>query len=125
MDNEKEKIKELVLNERLEKALKYPLFDAIFNRRSRRFGLGMELSNSSLGFKSSYKPIPLDDIEEAHLVWSGTGLTGLCLADLPPENGIDLLCQWTGRTWPSACNNHGTELFFTNDSGLYHVDVKH
>ena len=39
------------------------------------------------------------------LVWAGTGLTGLCLADLPPENGIDLLCQWTGRTWPSACNN--------------------
>ncbi len=124
MDNENKK-KELILSERLEKALKYPLFDAIFNRRSRRFGLGMELSNSSLEFKSAYKPIPLDDIEEALLVWSGTGLTGLCLADLPPENGIDLLCQWTGRTWPSACNNHGTELFFTNDDGLYHVDVKH
>ena len=124
MDNENEN-KELILNERLERALKYPLFDAIFNRRSRRFGLGMELSNSTLEFKSNYEPIPLDDIEEALLVWSGTGLTGLCLADLPPENGIDLLCQWTGRTWPSACNNHGTELFFTNDKGLYHVDVKH
>lgn len=124
MDNENDNKKELILSERLEKALKYPLFDAIFNRRSRRFGLGMELSNSSLEFKSSYKPVPLNDIEEALLVWSGTGLTGLCLADLPPENGIDLLCQWTGRTWPSACNNHGTELFFTNDEGLYHVDVK-
>lgn len=124
MDNENDKQKELNLNERLENALKYPLFDAIFNRRSRRFGLGMELSNSTLEFKSKYDPIPLTDIEEALLVWSGTGLTGLCLADLPPENGIDLLCQWTGRTWPSACNNHGTELFFTNDDGLYHVDVK-
>ena len=106
-------------------ALNYPLFEAIFNRRSRRFGAGMELpSDSSLGHKSEIPPIALTEFQEAMLVWAGTGLTGLCLADLPPENGIDLLCQWTGRTWPSACNNHGTELFFTNDSGLYWVDVK-
>jgi hypothetical protein len=113
------------LEKRYEDALKYPLFDSIFNRRSRRFGLGMELPDQTLGFKSQYDPKPLDEVEEALLVWSGTGLTGLCLADLPPETGIDLLCQWTGRTWPSACNNHGTELFFTNDQGLYYVDVKH
>lgn len=113
-----------LLNRGYKAALKYPLFDAIFNRRSRRFGLGMELTDSSLEFKSSAPPIPLDEIEEALLVWAGTGLTGLCLADLPPETGIDLLCQWTGRTWPSACNNHGTELFFTNDNGLYFVNVK-
>ncbi len=113
-----------ILNRGYETALKYPLFDSIFNRRSRRFGLGMELNDSSLEFKSSSPPVPLDELEEALLVWAGTGLTGLCLADLPPETGIDLLCQWTGRTWPSACNNHGTELFFTNDKGLYFVDVK-
>ena len=116
-------MKEL-LSQRMQDALDYPLFDSIFNRRSRRFGLGMELKDSTLEFKSKYDPIALSEVEEALLVWSGTGLTGLCLADLPPENGIDLLCQWTGRTWPSACNNHGTELFFTNDDGLYHVDVK-
>lgn len=113
-----------LLSERMQQALEYPLFDSIFNRRSRRFGLGMELVDTTLEFKSKYDPIPLSEVEEALLVWSGTGLTGLCLADLPPENGIDLLCQWTGRTWPSACNNHGTELFFTNDEGLYYVDVK-
>ena len=114
-----------VLGERYEQALNYPLFDSIFNRRSRRFGLGMKLEDTTLEFKSRYDPIPLEEMEEALLVWAGTGLTGLCLADLPPETGIDLLCQWTGRTWPSACNNHGTELFFTNDKGLYHVNVKH
>lgn len=117
----KEKFK---LSERYQEALNYPLFDSIFNRRSRRFGLGMKLEDTTLGFTSKYDPVPLEEMEEALLAWSGTGLTGLCLADLPPETGIDLLCQWTGRTWPSACNNHGTELFFTNDDGLYHVDVK-
>lgn len=123
--NGKEKGNSFKLDERYEKALKYPLFDSIFNRRSRRFGLGMELKDSTLEFKSKHEPLPLSELDEALLVWAGTGLTGLCLADLPPENGIDLLCQWTGRTWPSACNNHGTELFFTNDNGLYYVDVKH
>jgi hypothetical protein len=113
-----------ILNKGYEEALKYPFFEAVFNRRSRRFGLGMELKDSTLQFTSDYDPVPLDELEEALLVWSGTGLTGLCLADLPPEIGIDLLCQWTGRTWPSACNNHGTELFFTNDKGLYYIDVK-
>ncbi len=113
------------LSERYQAALDYPLFDSIFNRRSRRFGLGMKLEDEDLGFESKYDPVPLEEMEEALIAWSGTGLTGLCLADLPPETGIDLLCQWTGRTWPSACNNHGTELFFTNDEGLYHVDVKH
>ena len=36
------------------------------------------------------------------------------------------MVQWTARTWPSSCSNHGTELFFTNDDGLYmlrHVDL--
>lgn len=107
-----------------EEALNYPLMESILNRRSRRFGLGMELKDTTLEFKSDHDPVPLNELEEALLVWAGTGLTGLCLADLPPETGIDLLCQWTGRTWPSACNNHGTELFYTNDEGLYHVDVK-
>jgi hypothetical protein len=113
-----------ILNKGYEEALRYPLFEAVLNRRSRRFGLGMELKDSTLEFTSDHDPVPLDELEEALLVWSGTGLTGLCLADLPPETGIDLLCQWTGRTWPSACNNHGTELFFTNDKGLYFIDVK-
>src|SRR3990172_8245039 len=51
-------------NNGYEAALKYPLFDSIFNRRSRRFGLGMELADSSLEFKSSAPPIPLDEVED-------------------------------------------------------------
>ena len=66
-----------VLGERYEQALGYPLFDSIFNRRSRRFGLGMKLEDPTLGFESQYEPIPLEEMEEALLVWAGTGLTGL------------------------------------------------
>ena len=89
-----------ILNKGYEEALKYPFFEAVLNRRSRRFGLGMELRDSSLEFTSNHDPVPLDELEEALLVWSGTGLTGLCLADLPPETGIDLLCQQVGSFHP-------------------------
>ena len=52
-----------------EAALNYPLFEAIFNRRSRRFGAGMELpSDSTLGHKSDIPPIPLTEFQEAMLV---------------------------------------------------------
>ena len=37
--------------------------------------------------------------------------------------GADALVQWTARTWPSSCSNHGTELFFTNDDGTYFLDM--
>ncbi|MBT3795094.1 hypothetical protein HOG00_01300, partial [bacterium] len=102
--------------------LNYPLFDALFNRRSRRFGLGFELKGTNLSYKSEKKPHPLSTFQEAMITWAGTGLTGLCIADLPPD-AINLLCQWTGRTWPSACNPHSTELFLSNDSGLYMIEA--
>jgi len=36
---------------------------------------------------------------------------------------MSTLVQWTNRTWPSACSNHGTELFWSNDSGLWWLDI--
>lgn len=107
----------------LEECFRYPLFDAFFNRRSRRFGLGMKLSEEGLEYRSEVEPIPLSELEEAVLVWAATGLTGLCLGDLPPKTGLTWLIQWTGRTWPCACNGHGTELFYTNDYGTYVVKL--
>lgn len=109
--------------EGLEECFKYPLLEALFNRRSRRFGLGMEMAGEPLRYKSAVEPIPLSELEEAVLVWAATGLTGLCLGDLPPRTGLTWLIQWTGRTWPCACNGHGTELFYTNDSGTYMVKL--
>lgn len=101
-------------------ALRFGLFDSIFSRRSRRFGLGMEMSDGTLAYKSRYEPFALSELEEAMLVWAGTGLTGLSLGDLP-RTGISWLFGWTGRAWPSSCNSHSTELFYTNDSGFYKV----
>jgi hypothetical protein len=107
----------------LHDALSYPFFQAVFDRKSRRVGLGMQVESQVLNYTSAYEPVPLTEIEEALLCIAGTGLTGLNLGDLDPARGMSTLVQWTTRTWPSSCSNHGTELFFTNDDGLYMLDM--
>ena len=106
--------------EGLTEAFNFGLLDSIFSRRSRRFGLGMEVPEGNLKFKSNHPPVALSELEEAVLIWAGTGTTGLSLGDLP-RSGISWLFQWTGRSWPCSCNSHSTELFYTNDDGVYMV----
>jgi hypothetical protein len=103
-------------------ALSYPYFQSVFDRKSRRMGLGMSMPGT-LSYDSPYEAVPLTDLEESLLLVAGTGLTGLNLGDIDPSMGADALVQWTARTWPSSCSNHGTELFFTNDDGLFFLDM--
>jgi len=116
--------------EAVQQAWNYPLFDAIFQRRARRFPLGAEMPGDVAPFKSTSEPIPLDEIEEAMLVIAGTGISGINLADLPfnDEKGNNFcgntMLQFVGRVYASACGSHGTELFYTNDEGTYLVKLR-
>jgi hypothetical protein len=107
----------------LRDALELPLADAIMTRRSRRFGLGMTLPAGPLAHASDAAPVALSELEEAVLVWLGTGVTGLALGDLPPD-GLSWMHRWIGRSWPCSVNSHSTELFFTNDAGLHVVRLR-
>jgi hypothetical protein len=107
----------------LEDGLAYPFFQAVWDRKSRRVGLGMEIDSGVFAYRSPYAPVPLSELEEALLLVAGTGLLGLNLGDIDPSKGADALVQWTNRTWPSSCSNHGTELFFTNDQGTWFLDM--
>ena len=99
-------------------ALGYGLADAVAARRSRRFGLGMSLPTGPLAHDSRHGPLPLSELEQAYLVWAGTGATGAALGDLPPD-GLSWMHGWEGRSWPCSCNSHSTHLFWTDDDGLY------
>jgi hypothetical protein len=106
-------------------AWNYPLFDAIFQRRARRFPLGATMPGDLTPFTSGKEPVPLDEIEEAMLVMAGTGISGTNLGDLPynERDGANFcgntMLQFVGRVYASACGSHGTELFWTNDEGTY------
>ena len=60
----------------------FPLLDALRQRRSRRFGLGMKLPAGPLAFESKHPPRPLTEDEEAAMVFAACGITGHALADL-------------------------------------------
>jgi hypothetical protein len=113
-----------------QRAWNYPLFDAIFQRRARRFPLGAEMPGDLAPFQSGKEPVPLDEIEEAMLVMAGTGISGVNLADLPFNDQAgsnwcgNTMLQFVGRVYASACGSHGTELFYTNDEGTYMVKLR-
>ena len=103
----------------LDKVWEYSLFEALFGRRSRRFGLGFEITEGPFKFKSERTALPLSDIEEAVLVAAGIGFSGIALWDQSrplPYRASD------ARTFPSTSRGRRTALFFTNDQGLHVID---
>src|SRR5262249_27913450 len=104
---------------------KYPLFEALFKRRSRRIGLGVKsVPAGSNTYTSNATPQPLSDLEEAILI-SAVGLTGLTLPDRPFETttGEKILgtpnLNMPGRAAGSTDNCQATHFFLFNDSGTY------
>jgi len=103
----------------VETVWQFPLYAALYGRRSRRFGLGFELTEGPFRHTSRHAPLPLSELEEALLVAAGVGISGTPLWDgsRPP-----LPQTADGRTFASTCRGRRTALFFTNDEGVYVID---
>lgn len=101
----------------------YPLMDAIAGRRSRRFGLGMEIPSGPLAHESESDPVPLTELEQSVLIAAGTGVSGWHFG-VPygpdrPDSHAHYSVRYTGRTTPTAGGFGTPVLFFTNDEGTY------
>src|SRR3989442_10292827 len=77
---------------------KYPLVEALLERRSRRFGKGMHLQGGPLTYSSAQRPQPLTIEEEAALAFAACGITGYVTAEFPYERGGNKMTQFVGRT---------------------------
>ncbi len=105
----------------LDEAWEYPLFDAIYGRRSRRFARGFEIAEGPFRHESAHAPLPLTALEEGLLVGAGAGFSGLALWD---QSLPSALRGGGGRTYPSTQpGGRRTALFFTNDAGVYVIDA--
>ena len=105
---------------------RYPLLDALIERRSRRFGKGMHLDGGPLAYRSERSPQPLTVDEEAALAFAACGITGHALAELPYQSGEEaesgsgnILIHLTGRTVASGDAVHCVIVFVINDDGVW------
>lgn len=107
---------------------RFPLMQAIFGRRSRRFGLGMEIPSGPLAFKSSADPHPLSELEQALLVAAGTGVSGwnfgVPFGPAKPNALAEYTQRFTGRTAPTAGGFGTPVLFYTDDNGTYLTNTR-
>ena len=101
----------------LEDLTEFPLLDAIFGRRSRRFPLGGHIPDGVLEYRSRHEPLPLSDIERLLVLTTMGGTTGWHYAIMRHPRYAPYLANYAGgaagRTFPSAAGFHTVELFFT------------
>ena len=115
-------------NRPLNELLHFPLFEALFGRRSRRFGLGMEIPSGPLAFRSDATPLPLSPLEQSVLLAAGTGVTGwnwgVPFGPRRPEEHGHFTERFTGRTAPTAAGIGTPVLFYTDDEGTYVTNTR-
>ncbi|MBI1839382.1 MAG: hypothetical protein HYR88_00825 [Verrucomicrobia bacterium] len=101
----------------------YSLLQALRERRSRRFCLGMEMPAGPLAHKSRFKPRPLTEDEEALLAFAACGITGPALGDLSyaAGGGGNIMAGLCGRTVASGDAIQAVGLIITNDAGAWHL----
>ncbi len=114
-------------NKLLAEVNEFPLMKALFSRRSRRFGWGMEIPHGPLAYKSELPPTPLDDFERSMIIAAGLGVSG-AHHGIPFTDGQQGLCdyaaRYTGRTFPVAAGIGNTDMFYTQDDGTYYVSTR-
>ncbi|MDX6553762.1 MAG: hypothetical protein QOH74_2250 [Gaiellales bacterium] len=111
------------VSEALAELARFPLLEALYGRRSRRFPPGGEIPDGPLAYRSRHEPLPLSEIERLLVLTACAGTTGWHYAIMRHERYAPHLANYAGgaagRTFPSAAGFHTVEIFFTDDSGTY------
>jgi hypothetical protein len=99
------------------------LLEILRHRRSRRFGLGMQMVSGPLAYESPHAGMPLTEAEEALLAFAACGITGYALADLLYERGQGgtIMSGLLGRTVPSGDAIQTVALLLMNQQGTYYL----
>ena len=111
------------MGDALERLASFPLLEALYGRRSRRFPLGGEIPDGPLAYRSEHEAMPLSELERNLVLSAMGGTTGWHYAITRHERYAPHFSNYAGgaagRTFPSAAGFHTAELFFTDDSGTY------
>ena len=112
----------------LRRLSEFPLVDALYGRRSRRFPAGGEIPDGPLAYRSEQDPAPLSELERLLVLTACAGTTGWHYAIMRHARYAPHLANYAGgaagRTFPSAAGFHTAEMFFTDDSGTYFMPTR-
>lgn len=104
----------------------FPLLDALLGRRSRRFFQGARVPDGVFAYDSRHPPLPLSELETLLVVGACGGCTGwqdlIYRADRYAPHLSNYAAAAGGRTFPSAAGFHTSQVFFTDDTGVYLLD---
>jgi hypothetical protein len=108
--------------------INFRLVDALIGRRSRRFFMGAEIPDGVFAYKSKHKPMPLSEFEKMLVVSTCGGNTSwhnmIYRAQLYTPNLSNYAGAAGGRVFPSAAGFHTSQTFFTDDNGLYLLEMR-
>ncbi len=108
--------------------MKFGLVEALLGRRSRRFFRGAEIPDGPLAYKSKHPPMPLSELEKQLVVMACGGNTGWHDMIYRAQRYAPHLSNYSGaaggRAFPSAAGFHTSKTFFTDDDGVYVLDVR-
>ena len=107
-------------------ALQFGLVEALLGRRSRRFFKGAEIPDGVFAYKSRHEPEPLSELEKLLVATACAGNTGWHNMIYRGQRYAPHLSNYPGaaggRTFPSAAGFHTSQVFFTDDEGVYLID---
>jgi hypothetical protein len=108
--------------------LGFGLVEALLGRRSRRFFLGADVPDGVFAYRSKHPPMPLSELETLLVATACGGNTGwhhlIRRADRYAPRLSNYAGAAGGRTFPSAAGFHTSQVFFTNDEGVYLLDTR-
>jgi hypothetical protein len=112
----------------LEEVLRFPLTEAMFGRRSRRFFRGANIPDGPLQYASKHAPMPLSEMERLLILLAMGGVTGWSNLVTRHDRYAPHLSNYSGsasgRTYASAAGFQTSEIFFTDDSGTYIFETR-
>ncbi|SNB46896.1 hypothetical protein [Geobacter sp. DSM 9736] len=106
----------------------FALLDALAGRRSRRFFRGAEIPDGIFAHRSEHPPLPLSELERLLVVTACGGSTSWHHMIFRAQRYAPHLSNYAGaaggRTFPSAAGFHTSMTFFTDDEGVYVLNMR-
>lgn len=112
----------------LKDMLEFGFIEALLGRRSRRFFMGAEIPDGVFAYKSRHETVPLSELEKLLVLAACGGNTGWHHMIYRAERYAPYLPNYPGaaggRSFPSGAGFHSSTTFFTDDEGVYYLDVR-